>query len=72
MSNHVGTPIVVTGVIPGDPPFRVVQLYGEPAGIAHDMLDVIQLAHEAGVKPVDLDDPAVVRWVGGGKYHWTP
>jgi len=72
MTDAARTPIVVLGVMPGDPPFRLVQINGIAVGIAHDMLDVIKLAHRAGLKHVDLDDPASVRWAGGGKYKWTP
>lgn len=72
MSDYAGPSIVVSPVSLGDPPFRVVQIRGETVGVAHDMLDVIRLAHHAGLKHVDLDDPEVVRWVGGGKYKWAP
>lgn len=72
MSDYAGPPIVVSAVNPGDPPFRIVQIRGTTAGTAHDMLDVIRLAHQAGLTHVDLDDPSIVRWVGGGKYKWTP
>ncbi|MCX4512377.1 MULTISPECIES: hypothetical protein [Streptomyces] len=73
MSDEAGVaPIVVHGVIPGDPPFRMVDINGETVGTAHDMLDVIRLAHAAGLDHLDLDDPAFVRWVGGGKYKWVP
>ncbi|UYQ64684.1 hypothetical protein [Streptomyces peucetius] len=72
MSDFTGPAIVVLPVSPGDPPFRLVQIRGETAGVAHDMLDVIRLAHHAGLEHVDVDDPAVVRWVGGGKYKWAP
>jgi hypothetical protein len=64
--------IVVLGVQPGDPPYRMVQVRGATVGLARDLGDVIRLGHEAGVQQVDLDDPAVVRWVGGGKYKWKP
>ncbi|MCP9985715.1 hypothetical protein LUX01_02390 [Streptomyces sudanensis] len=64
-------PIVVLGVVPADPPYRVVEIGGGVAGTARDIVDVVRIAHEAGMHHVDLDDPAVVRWVGGGKYHWT-
>jgi hypothetical protein len=66
----VSSPIVVTPVERGERPFRVVQINGETAGIARDMVDVLRLAHAAGMHHVDLDDPAMVRWVGGGKYKW--
>ncbi|MFJ4845326.1 MULTISPECIES: hypothetical protein [unclassified Streptomyces] len=66
------TPIVVSLVHEGDPPFRIVQIGGETVGIAHDLLDVVRICHQAGIDHVDLDDPAVVRWVGGAKYHWKP
>ncbi|MEV5443942.1 hypothetical protein AB0N23_15595 [Streptomyces sp. NPDC052644] len=65
-------PIVVLGVVPANPPYRVVEVRGEVVGTARDMVDVIRLAHESGMAHVDLDDPAAVRWVGGGKYRWTP
>ncbi|GGQ18751.1 hypothetical protein [Streptomyces roseolilacinus] len=65
-------PIVVLGVAPADPPYRVVEVRGDVVGLARDMVDVIRLAHASGMAHVDLDDPAVVRWVGGGKYHWSP
>ncbi|MFJ8669130.1 hypothetical protein [Streptomyces sp. NPDC093600] len=70
MSDDVRRPVVVLGVVPGDPPFRPVQAGGETLGVAHDMMDVIRLARQVGWKHVDLDDPAQVRWVGGGKYKW--
>jgi hypothetical protein len=72
MNRHASAPIVVTGVVPADPPFRIVQVNGVPAGSAHDITDVIRIAHQAGLKHVDLDDPSFVRWVGGGKYKWSP
>ncbi|MFE2426558.1 hypothetical protein ACFXJ5_07360 [Streptomyces sp. NPDC059373] len=67
----VSSPIVVTPVERGERPFRVVQINGETVGIARDMVDVLRLAHAAGMHHVDLDDPAMVRWVGGGKYKWS-
>jgi hypothetical protein len=65
-------PIIVLGVVPDDPPYRLVEINGEVAGRAYDMLDVIRLAHRAGLTGIDLDDPADVRWVGGDKYKWVP
>jgi hypothetical protein len=70
---HIASPpIVVLGVEPGDPPFRVVEVDGELAGEAASVVDVIEIAHRAGLGDVDLDDPEVVRWVGGDKFTWTP
>ncbi|MET8679807.1 hypothetical protein ABZW18_20060 [Streptomyces sp. NPDC004647] len=63
-------PVVVWAVSPGDPPFRMVQVHGNIVGTARNMADVIVLARRAGVKNVDLEDPAVVRWVKGGMYTW--
>jgi hypothetical protein len=63
-------PVVVWGVTPGDPPFRVVQVHGKIVGTARNMADVIVLGRRAGVKDVDLEDPAVVRWVNGDMYIW--
>ncbi|MFD1832328.1 hypothetical protein ACFSJS_22150 [Streptomyces desertarenae] len=64
-------PVVVWGVTHGDRPFRTVQVHGVPVGLAHDITDVVRLVHAAGVRPADLDDPAVVRWVGGDKHTWV-
>ncbi|MEU6082561.1 hypothetical protein [Streptomyces sp. NPDC047108] len=64
-------PIVVSRVMPGDPPFRIVEINAEMVGTAHDMLDVVRLAQRSGFRHVDLDDPAVVRWMGGDKYTWS-
>jgi hypothetical protein len=70
--SFVSSHIVVSPVAAGDPPFRVVQVNGVTVGVARDMVDVFRLAHAAGLHHVDLDDPEVVRWVGGGKYKWAP
>ncbi|MFG2191941.1 hypothetical protein [Streptomyces sp. NPDC048639] len=64
-------PIVVSRVMPGEPPFRIVEINGEMVGTAHDILDVVRLAQRAGSRHIDLDDPAAVRWVGGDKYTWA-
>ncbi|MDT3400130.1 hypothetical protein RKE29_26500 [Streptomyces sp. B1866] len=64
--------IVVRGVQPGDPPFRIVKMDGELVGIARSIVDVIEIARQAGLGHLDLDDPDVVRWVGGDKFTWTP
>ncbi|MFC4611870.1 hypothetical protein ACFO9E_29430 [Streptomyces maoxianensis] len=66
------TPVVVFPVVADDPPFRVVEIKGEVAGTAHDILDLIMLARRAGLTHIDFDDPAQVRWVGGGQYKWVP
>ncbi|MFB8120677.1 MULTISPECIES: hypothetical protein [unclassified Streptomyces] len=64
--------ITVLPVQPGDPPFRVVEIDGEVVGTATAMTDVLSAAATAGITVHDLDDPASVRWVGGGKLHWRP
>ncbi|MEF2528484.1 MULTISPECIES: hypothetical protein [Streptomyces] len=72
-SPHISAPrIVVLGVQPGDPPFRIVEVDGEVVGTATSMTDVLLTAASAGLTIHDLDDPETVRWVGGGKYTWTP
>ncbi|WP_415925405.1 hypothetical protein [Streptomyces sp. ME19-01-6] len=65
-------PIVVLGVQPNDPPFRLIEVAGEVIGKAHSVLDVIEIARVVGMEDADLDDPDVVRWVGGDKFTWTP
>lgn len=63
--------IVVRGVVAADPPYRVVEIDGQVVGTARDLIDVLKIAHQSGIAHVDVDDPASVRWVGGGKYHWS-
>ncbi|MER5744907.1 hypothetical protein ACFV97_24020 [Streptomyces sp. NPDC059913] len=70
-SPHISVPrIVVLGVQRTDPPFRLVEIDGEVAGEATSMLDVLTLASAYGIHVHDLDDPGVVRWVGGDKLTW--
>jgi hypothetical protein len=71
-SRTAGPLIVVLGVQQGVPPFRIVQISGQMAGIAHSLFDVLEIAHRNGLVELDLDDPAVVNWVGGDKFTWTP
>jgi hypothetical protein len=72
-SPHISTPrITVLSLQPGDPPFRLVEIDGEVVRAATSMMDVLAAASAAGIAVHDLDDPGVVRWVGGGKYHWRP
>ncbi|MER6330741.1 hypothetical protein ABT298_15750 [Streptomyces sp. NPDC001034] len=71
---HISRPrIVVLGVCPGrqgEAPFRIVEIDGEVIGEARTVTDVLEVAAAHGITIHDLDDPDVVRWVGGGKYHW--
>ncbi|MGW7266253.1 hypothetical protein [Streptomyces sp. NPDC054842] len=72
-SPHISTPrIMVLGVQPGRPPFRIVEIDGEVVGEARAVTDVLLVAAAYGITVHDLDDPDVVRWVGGDKLTWTP
>lgn len=64
--------VTVLGVQPGRSPFRIVEIDGEVVGEARTVTDVLQTAAAFGVMVHDLDDPDVVRWVGGDRYTWTP
>ncbi|MFF3846796.1 hypothetical protein [Streptomyces sp. NPDC002328] len=64
--------VTVLGVQPGRSPFRIVEIDGEVVGEARTVTDVLQTAAAFGVTVHDLDDPDVVRWVGGDRYTWTP
>ncbi|MFJ8751572.1 hypothetical protein ACIREO_19925 [Streptomyces sp. NPDC102441] len=64
--------ITVLPVQPGDPPFRIVEIDGEVIGSATGMTDVLIAAAAADIPVHDLEDPATVRWVGGGKLSWKP
>ncbi|MGV9245621.1 hypothetical protein [Streptomyces sp. NPDC003710] len=71
-SPHISRPrIMVLGVQPGNPPFRIVEIDGQVVGEARSLTDVLAVAAEAGIPVHDLDDPDVVRWVGGDKLTWT-
>ncbi|MCL6671715.1 MULTISPECIES: hypothetical protein [Streptomyces] len=62
--------IMVLGVQPGTPPFRIVEIDGEVVGEAKDVTDVLEAAAAFGITVHDMDDPDVVRWVGGDKFTW--
>ncbi|GAA3836074.1 hypothetical protein ACFS5L_04835 [Streptomyces phyllanthi] len=64
--------IIVLGVQPGTPPFRIVEIDGEVVGEATALTDVLVAASAAGIAVHDLDDPDLVRWVGGDKFTWWP
>ncbi|MER5720263.1 hypothetical protein [Streptomyces sp. NPDC002132] len=64
--------VTVLGVQPGTSPFRIVEIDGEVVGEARTVTDVLQTAAAFGVTVHDLDDPDVVRWVGGDRYTWSP
>jgi hypothetical protein len=63
--------ITVLGVQPCVPPFRIVEIDGEVVGEAKSVTDVLAAAAAFGITVHDLDDPDVVRWVGGDKFTWT-
>jgi len=62
--------IMVLGVQPGTPPFRIVEIDGIVVGEAKAVADVLYVAAVFGITVHDLDDPDVVRWVGGDKFTW--
>ncbi|KPI27356.1 hypothetical protein OV320_5404 [Actinobacteria bacterium OV320] len=64
--------IMVLGVQPGLSPFRIVEIDSEVVGEARDVTDVLEIAAAYGITVHDLDDPDVVRWVGGDRYTWRP
>lgn len=73
-SPRMGSPrIMVLGVMPGrqgTPPFRIVEIDGEVVAEARTVIDVLEVAADYGITVHDLDDPDVVRWVGGDKFTW--
>lgn len=70
-SPYITSPrILVLGVQPGTPPFRIVEIDGEVVGEARAVTDVLAAAAAFGITVHDLDDPDVVRWVGGDKFTW--
>lgn len=72
-SPHLTNPrIMVLGVQPGTPPFRIMEIDGEVVCRAEALIDVLTTAAAHGITVHDLDDPDVVRWVGGDKLTWLP
>ncbi|SCF67344.1 hypothetical protein GA0115259_1008918 [Streptomyces sp. MnatMP-M17] len=63
-------PLVVLPVQEADPPFRLVEVHGELAGKAFSLQDVYAYAFAAGLRGADMDDPAVVQWLGGDQFTW--
>ena len=64
--------IMVLGVQPGTPPFRIVEIDGRVVGSAHAVAEVLETAALYGITVHDLDDPDTIRWVGGDRYTWKP
>jgi len=62
--------VVVLGVQPGEPPFRIVEIDGEMVSEATSLTEVLAVAAEFGIPIHDVDDPDAVRWVGGDKLTW--
>ncbi|ANP51150.1 hypothetical protein J2Z21_003121 [Streptomyces griseochromogenes] len=56
---------------PGEPPFRILEIDGQVVGSATSITDVLEAAASHGITIHDLDDPDMVRFVGGDKYTWT-
>jgi hypothetical protein len=49
-----------------------MEIDGEVVGEAKALTDVLETAAAYGITVHDLDDPDVVRWVGGDKLTWYP
>ncbi|GAA2087276.1 hypothetical protein GCM10009801_50160 [Streptomyces albiaxialis] len=53
---------------------RRVTAHTELLGMARSAQDVVDLLRRAGLKPEDIqiEDPALVEWRGGGPETWGP
>ncbi|MCN9242184.1 hypothetical protein NGF19_15525 [Streptomyces sp. RY43-2] len=72
-SPHISHPrVMVLGVQPAKPPFRIVEIDGEMVAKARSLAEVLEVAAECGITIHDADDPDVVRWVGGDSLTWEP
>ncbi|MHA6762046.1 hypothetical protein [Streptacidiphilus sp. PAMC 29251] len=54
----------------GDPPFRGVDILGVPAGQATSFADLVAICRTAGLGELNLYEPGVVEWRGGGANQW--
>lgn len=66
-------PVVVREPTPAPWPFRRVEINGVLVGRAYSTADVIEFLRRAGLAPddVDLEDPTLIEWRGGGSDVWT-
>jgi hypothetical protein len=65
----VEAPVVIYPPLDGR---RRVQIRGERVGVAVGITDVLEFLRRAGLDldAVDLEDPAVIEWRGGGPDDW--
>lgn len=54
----------------GGIPFRRVTIMGQEAGKAYGVADVVAFIRRAGLDDVDVDDPGLIDWEGGGPTVW--
>ncbi|MGG2461378.1 hypothetical protein ACO0M4_16400 [Streptomyces sp. RGM 3693] len=52
---------------------RRVWIGHDSVGLAYGMIDVLEFVRRAGLDPdqVDLHDPDLIQWQGGGPETWT-
>ncbi|MEU7134862.1 hypothetical protein [Streptomyces sp. NPDC046261] len=60
-------PVVVHPLVEGT---RMVRIHGESVGKAHSLRDLEGFMSRFGLRDVDLDNPALVEWRGGGSSVW--
>jgi hypothetical protein len=53
---------------------RRVVARGRILGVAHNVMDVLDMLETVGLERADvrLDDADLIDWRGGGAYEWTP
>ncbi|BBC39031.1 uncharacterized protein SGFS_103250 [Streptomyces graminofaciens] len=60
-------------VLPPSDGARQVMIQGKRVGSAHNLFDVMEYLHQAGLpaKETAVDDPELIEWQGGGPYDWN-
>ncbi len=49
---------------------RLVRIHGESVGKAHSLRDLEEFMSHYGLRDIDVDNPALVEWKGGGSSIW--
>jgi hypothetical protein len=61
-------PVLVHPLMEG---MRLVKIHGRSAGKARSLEDLKKFLDQAGLRDVDVDNPAIVEWHGGGSGVWN-
>ncbi|GHF64873.1 hypothetical protein GCM10010218_52910 [Streptomyces mashuensis] len=61
-------PVLVHPLMEG---MRLVKIHGQSVGKARSLEDLKSFLAQSGLRDVDVDNPALVEWHGGGSGVWN-